>query len=285
MTRALITGISGQDGSYLAEFLLKRGYEVFGTVSHHSPIGLGSRIDHLMNKIDIEKADLTNENIWIKVIDKIRPDEIYNLGAISFAGTSFNDPLHVLDVTGLGVVRILEAIRRVNPKIRMYQASSSEMFGRPDKCPQNEDTPLNPVSPYGIAKVLGYNMTKLYRKAYGIFAVNGILFNHESPRRGIEFVTRKITRSVAAIKLGLQNELRFGNIDAQKDWGYAGDFIESMWLMMQHQEPDDWVIGTGKTHTVREFLEHAFNKVGLNWDEYTKIDQSLYRPIDTVNFM
>src|SRR3989338_5518436 len=247
---ALITGITGQDGSYLADFLLAKGYKVYGLV-RRSSVEKFDNINHIKDKVELVQGDLTDQNSLNFLMKEINPDEVYNLGAQSFVPTSWNQPLLTADVTALGVTRILEAIRLNNSKIKFYQASSSEMFGKVRETPQNEKTPFYPRSPYGVAKVYGHFITVNYRESYGIFACSGILYNHESPRRGLEFVTRKVTHAVARIKLGLQKELRMGNLDAKRDWGFAGDYVEAMWLMMQQEKPDDYVIATGETHSIR----------------------------------
>ena len=287
---ALITGITGQDGSYLAEFLLKKGYEVHGIVRRASTFNT-ARINHLYQdphdknkKLFLHYGDLADAGTIRKVIYQIKPDEIYNLGAQSHVKVSFEIPEYTMDITGNGALRVLEAIRDfqndTGKKVKFYQASSSEMFGSSPP-PQNEKTPLSPQSPYGAAKIFAYNMTNLYREAYGIFAVNGILFNHESPRRGETFVTRKITRAIARIKAGLDKKLYLGNINAKRDWGYAPEYMEAAWLMMQQPKPDDYVIGTGEVHTVREFVELAFKEAGFgNWKKYVEIDRQYYRPAE-----
>lgn len=277
--RALITGLTGQDGSYLADFLLEKGYEVFGVVRRSSTESC-ERIEHLKGKVTILQGDLTDQHSLIAAIKESNPDEIYNLGAQSFVPTSWNQPIFTGQVTGLGVTRMLEAIRATDPKIKFYQASSSEMFGKVREVPQSEKTPFCPRSPYGIAKLYGHWLTVNYRESYGLFACSGILFNHESPRRGYEFVTRKITNAVARIKLGLQRELRLGNLDVKRDWGFAGDYVKAMWLMLQQDKPDDYVIGTGEPHSVREFAEIAFNHVGLNYKDYVKVDKRFFRPAE-----
>ena len=277
--RALITGITGQDGSYLAEFLLEKGYEVFGVVrrtSHHSY----ERIDHLLDRVTIVPADLLDQHSLTQVVQESRPDEVYNLAAQSYVPTSWNQPVLTGEFTALGVTRLLEAVRLVHPTARFYQASSSEMFGRVVETPQHEDTPFYPRSPYGVAKVYGHWITVNYRESYDMFAVSGILFNHESPRRGIEFVTRKVTDGVARIKRGLAKELCLGNLDAQRDWGYAGDYVEAMWLMLQQDEPQDYVVGTGKTHSVQYLVETAFGHAGLDWREYVRLDPRFVRPAE-----
>lgn len=279
MPCALITGITGQDGSYLAEFLLEKGYEVIGMVRRSSTITF-ERIRHIQGQVQIEQGDLHDQSSLINVLERYKPDEIYNLAAQSFVPTSWNQPVLTGEVTGLGVTRMLEAVRQVTPKTRFYQASSSEMYGKVQEVPQRESTPFYPRSPYGIAKVYGHWITVNYRESYGLFAVSGILFNHESPRRGIEFVTHKITHSVAQIKLGLANELRLGNLNSRRDWGYAGDYVRAMWLMLQQEEPVDYVVGTGETHFVREFCETAFNHVGLDYQDYVVQDERFYRPAE-----
>jgi len=276
--RALITGITGQDGSYLAEFLLARGYQVTGLRRRSSTQNL-HRIQHLSG-LSLVEGDLTDLASLVRVLDETQPDEVYNLAAQSFVGSSWQQPLATSDITGLGVLRLLEAIRTVNPRIRFYQASSSEMFGKAQTVPQHEGTPFYPRSPYGVAKLFGHWITVNYRESYGIFACSGILFNHESPRRGLEFVTRKISDGVARIKLGLARELRLGNLEARRDWGFAGDYVEAMWLMLQQPEPKDYVIATGETHTVREFVELAFAHVGLDWRDHVVVDPALFRPAE-----
>jgi len=260
--RALITGITGQDGSYLAEFLLEKGYEVFGLKRRTSTITF-ERIKHIQDMINLVSGDMHDQSSLLGVVSQAEPDEVYNLAAQSFVPASWDQPLLTGEVTGLGVARILEAIRKVNPKIRFYQASSSEMFGKVQEVPQTERTSFYPRSPYGVAKVYGHWITVNYRESYGMFCCSGILFNHESPRRGLEFVTRKITDGAARIKLGLANELRLGNLESKRDWGYAGDYVRAMWLMLQQDEPDDYVIATSEAHPVREFAELAFKKVGI----------------------
>jgi GDPmannose 4,6-dehydratase len=279
MKTALVTGITGQDGSYLAEYLLEQGYKVYGLVRRTSVRNLG-RISHLRDQVEVLNGDLLDQNSLINAILEARPDEIYNLAAQSFVPASFSQPVLTGEFTALGVTRILEAIRVVNPKIRFYQASSSEMFGKVNTVPQNESTKFHPRSPYGVAKLYGHWITVNFRESYGIFAVSGILFNHESPRRGPEFVTRKITLAAAKIAAGLQKELRLGNLDAQRDWGFTGDFVQAMHLMLQQPSPDDYVIGTGVTHTVREFVELAFTSVGLDWQKHVIIDPKLVRPAE-----
>ncbi|MBL7649412.1 MAG: GDP-mannose 4,6-dehydratase [Candidatus Hydrogenedentes bacterium] len=277
--RAIITGITGQDGSYLAELLLDKGYEVYGLVRRSSTEKF-ERINHIKDRVKLIQADLADQVSLIEAVGSIRPREVYNLAAQSFVPVSWNQPLLTGDITALGVTRILEAVRYVNKDIRFYQASSSEMFGHVRETPQTESTPFYPRSPYGVAKVYGHWITVNYRESYDMYACSGILFNHESPRRGLEFVTRKITDGVARIKLGLQSELRLGNLDAKRDWGYAGDYVRAMWLMLQQDTPDDYVIATEETHSVREFCELAFARAGLNYDAYVKVDPKFYRPAE-----
>jgi GDPmannose 4,6-dehydratase len=280
MPRALITGITGQDGSYLAEFLLSKGYHVAGLIRRTSMI-IDERIRHIIKEVELVEGDLLDQLSLIKAIQQVRPDEVYNLAAMSFVPTSFIQPVLTGEYTALGVTRMLEAIRLADWPIRFYQASSSEMFGKVQEIPQTEKTPFHPRSPYGVAKVYGHWITVNYRESYGLFACSGILFNHESPRRGIEFVTRKISRAVARIKLGLQDKLYLGNLDARRDWGFAGDYVEAMWLMLQQDRPDDYVIATGETHSVAEFAETAFRHVGIeNWRDYVEVDPKLLRPAD-----
>lgn len=276
---ALITGITGQDGSYLAEFLLSKGYEVHGVIRRASTDHL-QRIQHLVDSVHLHPGDLIDQNSLTNLVSGIRPDEIYNLAAQSFVPTSWTEPIFTAETTALGVTRLLDAIRTVDSSIRFYQASSSEMFGRVQETPQRETTPLWPRSPYAVAKVYGHWITINYRESYDLFACSGILFNHESPRRGTEFVTRKITRTVAQIKLGLANELRLGNLKAKRDWGFAGDYVEAMWLMLQQETPADYVVGTGETFEVEQFVEAAFSHVGLNWRDYVVIDPKFYRPAE-----
>jgi GDPmannose 4,6-dehydratase len=276
---ALITGITGQDGSYLAEFLLSKGYRVCGMVRRAS-VENYERINHIRNKIELFQGDLLDQYSLISVLKEVRPSEVYNLAAQSFVPTSWNQPVLTSEFTALGVTRMLESIRLVDPSIRFYQASSSEMYGRVRETPQSEMTPFYPRSPYGVAKVYGHYITVNYRESYNLFAVSGILFNHESPRRGLEFVTRKVTDGVAKIKLGLADELRLGNLDARRDWGFAGDYVEAMWLMLQQNEPDDYVIATGETHTVQKLVEVAFNHAGLDWKKYVKLDPKFLRPAE-----
>ncbi|RME58843.1 MAG: GDP-mannose 4,6-dehydratase [Candidatus Dadabacteria bacterium] len=276
---ALITGITGQDGSYLAEFLLSKGYEVYGMV-RRSSVEKFERINHLLGKIKLVQGDLLDQFSLINVLKKTKPTEVYNLAAQSFVPTSWEQPVLTSEFTALGVTKLLESIRFVNPNIKFYQASSSEMFGKVRETPQNELTPFYPRSPYGVSKVYGHYITVNYRESYNMFAVSGILFNHESPRRGLEFVSRKVTYGVAKIKLGLSNELRLGNLEARRDWGFAGDYVKAMWMMLQQEKPEDFVIATGKTHSVKELVEIAFNTVGLDWQEYVKIDKALIRPAE-----
>jgi GDPmannose 4,6-dehydratase len=279
MPKALVTGVTGQDGSYLAELLLAKGYEVAGMVrrtSHHSY----ERIEHLLDRVQIVAADLLDQHSLTQVLQETRPDEVYNLAAQSYVPTSWTQPVLTGEFTALGVTRLLEAVRLVHPTARFYQASSSEMFGRVVETPQNENTRFYPRSPYGVAKAYGHWITVNYRESYGLYAVSGILFNHESPRRGIEFVTRKVTDGVARIKLGLARELRLGNLDARRDWGFAGDYVEAMWRMLQQPEPDDYVIGTGATHSVRDLVEAAFSHVGLDWSKHVVVDPRFIRPAE-----
>ena len=276
---ALITGITGQDGSYLAEFLLEQGYNVVGMVRRTSTINF-ERLAHFQDKITIVQGDMLDQMSLVTVLQQYQPVEVYNLAAQSFVPTSWEQPVLTGEVTALGVTRLLDAIRIVNPDIRFYQASSSEMFGKVREVPQTELTPFYPRSPYGVAKVYGHWITVNYRESYNLFACSGILFNHESPRRGIEFLPHKVTLAVARIKLGLQNELRLGNMDSQRDWGYAGDYVRAMWLMLQQDEPDDYVISTGETHTVREFCEIAFSHVNLKWQDYVVQDERFMRPAE-----
>jgi GDPmannose 4,6-dehydratase len=277
---AFITGITGQDGSYLAEFLLSKEYEVYGLVRRLS-IPNTKNIEHIIDKVTLLDGDMTDQGSLISALTIAQPDEIYNLAAQSFVQTSFKQPVLTAEVTGVGVVRLLEAMRIVCPKARFYQASTSELFGAAKQVPQDENTPFHPRSPYGFAKLMGYWATVNYRESYGFHASNGILFNHESPRRGIEFVTRKITDGVARIKYGLAKEIALGNLDAKRDWGYAPEYVEAMWLMLQQDKPDDYVIATGETHTVREFVELAFKYAGIdNWERYVKSDQKHYRPAE-----
>ncbi|MGZ0186139.1 MAG: GDP-mannose 4,6-dehydratase [Acidimicrobiales bacterium] len=277
--RALITGITGQDGSYLAELLLDKGYDVIGMVRRTSTVTF-ERIDHLMDRIELHSGDLMDPLSLIEALRAHEPDEVYNLAAQSFVPTSFEQPVLTGETTALGVTRLLDAIRVVNPAIRFYQASSSEMFGQVREVPQTETTPFHPRSPYGVAKVYAHWITVNYRESYGLHASSGILFNHESPRRGLEFLPRKISHGVAQIALGQATELRLGNLEAKRDWGYAGDYVDAMWRMLQLDEPDDFVICTGETRTVREFCERAFSRVGLDADEHIVIDEKFYRPAE-----
>jgi GDPmannose 4,6-dehydratase len=279
MKTALITGITGQDGSYLAEFLLEKGYRVAGLVRRSSTLNF-ERIAHIQERIELISGDLTDQNSLFGALQACEPDEVYNLGAQSFVQTSWSQPILTGDITALGVTRLLEAIRIFDQKIRFYQASSSEMFGKVQAVPQREDTPFYPRSPYGVGKVYGHWITVNYRESYDIFAVSGILFNHESPRRGLEFVTRKVTDAAARIKLGLARELRLGNLDAKRDWGYAGDYVRAMWLMLQNEKPIDYVISTGETHSVEELVQVAFSRVGLDWRDYVKQDPRFMRPAE-----
>ena len=279
MPTALITGITGQDGSYLAELLLAKGYRVVGIVRRSSTETF-ERIEQLLDAITIMQGDLHDQGSLISLLKEYEPDEVYNLAAQSFVPTSWSQPILTGEVTALGVTRLLEAIRYVNPKIKFYQASSSEMFGKVKEAPQCEATPFYPRSPYGVAKVYGHWITVNYRESYNLFAVSGILFNHESPRRGLEFVTRKISDGVARIKLGLAKELRLGNLESRRDWGFAGDYVEAIWHMLQQEKPDDYVIGTGETHAVREFCELAFSHVGLNYADFVIQDERFYRPAE-----
>ena len=277
--KAMITGITGQDGSYLAEFLLEKGYEVHGLVRRSSSFNTW-RIDHVRERLVLHYGDLVDQNSLVRTLDHVGPDEVYNLAAQSHVKVSFDMPDYTADVTGLGVLRLLDALRELGSKARVYQAGSSEMFGLVQETPQTERTPFHPRSPYGVAKVFGHWMTINYREGYGMHASNGILFNHESPRRGENFVTRKITMGLAAIKRGASKELRLGNLDAKRDWGYARDYVEAMWLMLQQKKPDDYVIATGETHSVREFLDEAFSYVGLKWKKYVKVDAKYFRPAE-----
>jgi GDPmannose 4,6-dehydratase len=277
--RALITGITGQDGAYLAELLLEKGYEVHGMVRRASTENF-ERINHLRDKISLHQADLLDQLSIVNLIQSVRPNEVYNLAAQSFVPTSWLQPLLTGEFTALGVTRMLEAIRLVDPEIRFYQASSSEMFGDVKEEPQNESTPFWPRSPYGVAKVYGYWITVNYRESYGIHASNGILFNHESPRRGKEFVTRKITDGVARIKLGVEKKLPLGNLDAKRDWGFAGDYVKAMWMMLQQEEPDDYVVATGAQHSVGDLVKLAFSHVDLDWQQHVEVDAKLFRPAE-----
>jgi GDPmannose 4,6-dehydratase len=276
---AVITGITGQDGSYLAEFLLARGYRVVGMVRRASTENF-QRIEHVRDRIELYQADLLDQSSLADVLAQVRPDEVYNLAAMSFVPTSWQQPVLTAEFTAVGVTRLLDALRHRCPTARFYQASSSEMFGKVREVPQTEATPFHPRSPYGVAKVYGHHLTVNYRESYGMFACSGILFNHESPRRGLEFVTRKISDGVARIKLGLTQELRLGNLQAKRDWGFAGDYVRAMWLMLQQDEPDDYVVGTGETHSVQEFVEIAFGQVDLDWREHVIIDPKFHRPAE-----
>ena len=279
MPRALITGITGQDGSYLAELLLSKGYEVSGLIRSTS-LGTYERIDHILGHVRIVEGDMLDQGSLVRALKRVQPDEVYNLASHSFVHNSFGQPVLTSDVTALGVARLLEAIRETDPAIRFYQASSSEMYGRTPTSPQNEETLLVPASPYAVAKVYGHLLTKNYRMAYGMFAVSGILFNHESPRRGRHFVTRKVTDAVARISLGMQEKLELGNLDAKRDWGFAGDYVEAMWGMLQHPEPEDFVIATGVEHSVRELAEYAFGLVGLDYRDHVVTSDAHLRPSD-----
>jgi GDPmannose 4,6-dehydratase len=279
MRKALITGVTGQDGSYLAEFLLEKGYKVLGMVRRTSTVNF-DRITHIQNDIELVQGDLLDQVSLISILKEHHPDEVYNLAAQSFVPTSFEQPVLTGECTALGVTRVLDAIRLVDHNTRFYQASSSEMFGKVREVPQNENTPFYPRSPYGAAKVYGHWITVNYRESYGLFACSGILFNHESPRRGLEFVTHKVTRGAARIKLGQANKLRLGNLEAQRDWGYAGDYVEAMWLMLQQDEPDNYVIATGETHSVQELCDVAFSYLGLDYRDYVVSDSKFYRPAE-----
>jgi GDPmannose 4,6-dehydratase len=283
MTAALITGITGQDGSYLAELLLGKGYRVVGMTRRSSTL-TDERIAHIADRLELVSGDLLDQASLVTALREARPDEVYNLAAQSFVPTSWNQPVLTGDLTGLGVTRMLEAVRQVDPSIRFYQASSSEMFGKVREEPQTELTPFYPRSPYGVAKVYGHHLTVNYRESYGLYAVSGILFNHESPRRGAEFVSRKVSLAVARIKHGLQSELRMGNLEARRDWGFAGDYVDAMWRMLQQDEPADYVIGTGVIHSVRDLVEIAFERAGLDYRDHVVIDPALYRPaeVDTL---
>jgi GDPmannose 4,6-dehydratase len=279
LPKALITGITGQDGSYLAEFLLEQGYDVVGMVRRSSTINF-HRIAHIQDRITLTSGDLADQVSLIHVLEEHQPEEVYNLAAQSFVQTSWSQPVFTGEVTALGVTRVLDAIRIYNPRIRFYQASSSEMFGKVVEVPQRESTPFYPRSPYGVAKVYGHWITVNYRESYNLHAVSGILFNHESPRRGLEFVTRKITHAVAGIKLGKIDQLPLGNLDARRDWGFAGDYVRAMWLMLQYKEPEDFVVATGETHSVEEFLDVAFGCVDLDWHDYVVQDERFMRPAE-----
>src|SRR5437762_7395137 len=277
--RALITGITGQDGSYLAELLLEKGYEVFGMVRRSSAPNLW-RIEHLLDRLTLKPADLLDQLSLLRLVDEVRPHEFYNLAAMSFVPASWDQPMLTGEFNAQGVTRVLEAVRQVDPAIRIYQASSSEMFGKVREIPQTELTPFYPRSPYGVSKVYAHYITVNYRESYDLFAVSGILFNHESPRRGLEFVTRKVTDAVARIQLGLIDSLSLGNLDAHRDWGFAGDYVRAMWLMLQQNRADDYVISTGKSHSVRELVETAFTHVGLDWQKHVRTDPKLLRPAE-----
>ena len=282
--RALITGITGQDGSYLAELLLEKGYEVFGLVRRSSTVNF-ERIGHLQDKIELISGDLLDQKSLVSALQAARPQEVYNLGAQSFVPVSWEQPMLTGEVTGLGVTRLLEAIRTCDENIRFYQASTSELFGKAQETPQNEQTAFYPRSPYGVSKLYAHWITINYRESYGLFACTGILFNHESPRRGREFVTRKITHGVARIKHGLDQELRLGNLDARRDWGYAGDFVRAMWMMLQQDDPDDYVVATGTSRTIGEFCEVAFAHVGLDWRQYVIVDERFLRPAEVYTLL
>jgi len=277
--RALITGITGQDGSYLAELLLEKGYTVFGMVRRASKDNC-ERLEHIRHRLELRQADLLDQLSLIRLLEESRPHEVYNLAAQSFVPTSWSQPVLTAEFTGLGVTRVLEAVRLVDQGIHLYQASSSEMFGQVRETPQNEHTPFHPRSPYGVAKVYGHAITVNYRESYGLFACCGILFNHESPRRGLEFVTRKVSNGVARIKCGLARELRLGNLDARRDWGFAGDYVQAMWLMLQQELPDDYVVATGESHSVKELVELAFSYAELDWHEYVVVEPTLKRPAE-----
>ncbi len=277
--RALITGITGQDGSYLAELLLDKGYEVHGLVRRASTTNYW-RIEHLLDRVHLKAGDLLDQLSLIKVIDEVRPDEIYNLAAMSFVPASWDQPLLTGEFNSQGVTRVLEAVRQVDARIRLYQASSSEMYGKVREVPQTESTPFYPRSPYGVSKVFAHYITVNYRESYDLFAVSGILFNHESPRRGLEFVTRKVTDGVARIKLGVADSLALGNLDAKRDWGFSGDYVRAMWLMLQQDRADDYVIATGKSHSVQDLVELAFGHVGLDWQKYVRLDPKFLRPAE-----
>jgi GDPmannose 4,6-dehydratase len=277
--RAVITGITGQDGSYLAELLLDKGYEVVGVVRRSSTPNLW-RLEHLLDRITLRPGDLLDQLSIARIIDDCRPQELYNLAAMSFVPASWDQPMLTGEFNSQGVTRVLEAIRQVDPKVKLYQASSSEMYGKVREVPQTELTPFYPRSPYGVSKVFGHYITVNYRESHGLFAVSGILFNHESPRRGLEFVTRKVTDGVARVKLGLSDSLSLGNLDAQRDWGFAGDYVRAMWLMLQQDQPDDFVIATGLSHSVRDLVQTAFDHVGLDWQKYVRVDPRFLRPAE-----
>ncbi len=282
--RALVTGITGQDGSYLAELLLEKGYEVYGTVRRSSAPNLW-RIQHILDRVSLKPADLLDQLSLLRVIDEVRPTEIYNLAAMSFVPASWDQPLLTGEFNAQGVTRLLDAVRQVDTSIRIYQASSSEMFGKVREVPQSETTPFYPRSPYGVSKVFAHYITVNYRESYNLFAVSGMLFNHESPRRGLEFVTRKVSDGVARIKLGLADRLAIGNLDAQRDWGFAGDYVRAMWMMLQRATPEDYVIATGVSHSVRDLVQTAFSHVGLDWEKYVQIDQALLRPAEVEHLL
>jgi GDPmannose 4,6-dehydratase len=282
--RALITGITGQDGSYLAELLLDKGYEVVGTVRRSSAPNFW-RIEHLLGRVALKPADLLDQLSLLRVIDEVRPAEIYNLAAMSFVPASWDQPMLTGEFNAQGVTRLLDAVRQVDTSIRIYQASSSEMFGKVRQVPQNEQTPFYPRSPYGVSKVFAHYITINYRESYDLFAVSGMLFNHESPRRGLEFVTRKVSDGVARIKLGLADSLSIGNLDAQRDWGFAGDYVRAMWLMLQQDKADDYVIASGVSHSVRELLQIAFARVGLDWQKHVRVDPALLRPAEVEHLL
>jgi GDPmannose 4,6-dehydratase len=277
--RAIITGLTGQDGSYLAELLLAQGYEVVGVVRRSSAPNLW-RIEHLLDRITLRPADLLDQFSILRLVEEVRPHEFYNLAAMSYVPASWDQPLLTGDFNSLGITRVLEAVRHVDPAIRLYQASSSEMYGKVREVPQNELTPFYPRSPYGVSKVFGHYITVNYRESFGMFAVSGILFNHESPRRGLEFVTRKVSDGVARIKLGLAKDLKLGNLDAKRDWGFAGDYVRAMWMMLQQEQADDYVIATGETHSVRDLVDVAFSHVGLDWQQHVTVDQRFIRPAE-----
>jgi GDPmannose 4,6-dehydratase len=282
--RALVTGITGQDGSYLAELLLEKGYEVFGTVRRSSAPNLW-RIQHIIDRVSLKPADLLDQLSLLRVIDEVRPAEIYNLAAMSFVPASWDQPLLTGEFNAQGVTRLLDAVRQVDTSIRIYQASSSEMFGKVREVPQTETTPFYPRSPYGVSKVFAHYITVNYRESYNLFAVSGMLFNHESPRRGLEFVTRKVSDGVARIKLGLADRLAIGNLEAQRDWGFAGDYVRAMWMMLQRSAPEDYVIATGVSHSVRELVQIAFSHVGLDWEKYVRTDPALLRPAEVEHLL
>jgi GDPmannose 4,6-dehydratase len=282
--RVIITGITGQDGSYLAELLLENGYEVYGMVRRSSAPNLW-RIQHLLDRVTLKPADLLDQLSLIRLIDEVRPHELYNLAAMSFVPASWDQPMLTGEYNSQGVTRLLDAVRQVDPTIRFYQASSSEMFGKVREIPQRETTPFYPRSPYGVSKVFAHYITVNYRESYNMFAVSGMLFNHESPRRGLEFVTRKVTDGVARVKLGLTNTVSIGNLDAQRDWGFAGDYVRAMWLMLQREKPEDYVIATGVSHSVRQLIEIAFTHVGLQWQDHVRVDPALLRPAEVEHLL